>query len=127
MLKPGSWDCLRFVKQDEVVNENVSDVVRRSCICGDGVWWRIKPSQPWRCRTCRPPNAKAKVFWIRRRRSLVDPTDNEVDAIMAASEPAGEYLESLGETDLAKLSEENWLTLLEVIVTAYLDNLKPPF
>jgi hypothetical protein len=36
---------------------------------------------------------------------------------------AGEYLDSIGKTDLAVLTEAEWLTLLEVIVTAYQDAL----
>jgi hypothetical protein len=36
---------------------------------------------------------------------------------------AGEYLESIGKTDLAVLSDAEWLTLLEVIITAYQDAL----
>lgn len=55
---------------------------------------------------------------------MIDPTEHEIEAIHAASEPAGEYLESLGKTDLAELEEAEWLTLLEVIVTAYTDRLQ---
>ena len=54
---------------------------------------------------------------------MTDPTDNEIAAIQAASEPAGEYLESLGKTDLASMDEAEWLTLIEVIVTAYTDRM----
>ena len=32
--------------------------------------------------------------------------------------------ESLGKTDLAAFSEDEWLTLIEVIVTAYTDALR---
>ena len=37
---------------------------------------------------------------------------------------AGEYLDSLGKTDLAPLSVEEWHTLIEVIVTGYCDHLR---
>jgi hypothetical protein len=36
----------------------------------------------------------------------------------------GEYLESIGKTDLAQLSLEEWHTLIEVIVTGYCDHLR---
>jgi hypothetical protein len=36
----------------------------------------------------------------------------------------GEYLDSLGRTDLAQLSLEEWHTLIEVIVTGYCDHLR---
>jgi hypothetical protein len=55
---------------------------------------------------------------------MVDPSENEIEAIEAASEPAGEFLENIGKTDLAELAEEEWLMLLEVIVTAYQDKLR---
>lgn len=58
-----------------------------------------------------------------RRRGVVDPDEHETAAIAAASPMAGEYLESIGTTDLAALSEAEWLTLLEVVVTAYQDEL----
>ena len=54
---------------------------------------------------------------------MVDPDEHEIAAIAAASPLAGEYLESIGKTDLARLTEAEWLTLLEVIVTAYQDEL----
>ena len=54
---------------------------------------------------------------------MVDPDEHEIGAIAAASPMAGEYLESIGKTDLAVLTEVEWLTLLEVIVTAYQDEL----
>jgi hypothetical protein len=54
---------------------------------------------------------------------VVDPDEHETAAIAAASPVAGEYLDSIGKTDLATLTEAEWLTLLEVIVTAYQDEL----
>ena len=55
---------------------------------------------------------------------MVDPTEHEVAAMRAASPVAGEYVESLGKTDLAAFSEHEWLTLIEVIVSAYTDALR---
>ena len=46
----------------------------------------------------------------------------------------GEYVESLGKTDLATFTGEEWATLIEVAVTAFQDHLRtayanepPPF
>ena len=55
---------------------------------------------------------------------MVDPTEHEVAATRAASPPAGEYIDSLGKTDLAAFTEEEWLTLIGVIVTGYVDALR---
>ena len=60
---------------------------------------------------------------MRRRLGVIDPDEHEIAAIQAASPMAGEYLESIGKTDLAVLTDTEWLTLLEVIITAYQDAL----
>jgi hypothetical protein len=104
------------------LNEAVFDAARARCVCGDSMWWRVNRSDPWRCRTCAPPDARANVYWMRKKK-MVDPTEAEIAAIQATLEPAGEFLESLGETDLAKLSPEDFFTFVEVVVTAYQDNL----
>ena len=58
-----------------------------------------------------------------RRWGVVDPDEHEIAAIEAASPMAGEYLDSIGKTDLAVLTKAEWLTLLEVVITAYQDEL----
>jgi hypothetical protein len=55
---------------------------------------------------------------------MIDPSPFEIDAIMAASDPAGEYLDSLGKTDLATMTEDEWYCFLECVVTAYQDKLR---
>ena len=57
-------NCLRFQAQGEVTSEAVSPTGRPKCACGDGVWWRIKPGEDWKCRTCKPANAILKAFWL---------------------------------------------------------------
>jgi hypothetical protein len=59
-----------------------------------------------------------------RENPLVDPTHNELAAIEHAGMMAGEYLDSLGRTDLASLEVNEWLTFLEVVVTAFSDRLR---
>lgn len=54
---------------------------------------------------------------------VTDKNEHEVAAIEHASDMAGEFLESLRKTDLAKLTREEWLTLLDVIVTGYQDKM----
>jgi uncharacterized protein DUF6511 len=55
---------------------------------------------------------------------MIDPTPNEQDALSAGGRSGGEYLDALGQTDLAQLSFEEWKTFIEVIVTAYCDHLR---
>ena len=69
-----------------------------------------------------------------RLKAMIDPKKHEVQALAAASRGAGEYVESLGKTDLAAFTQEQWATLIEVVVTAFQDHLRtvyanepPPF
>ena len=55
---------------------------------------------------------------------MIDPTPNEQAAMAAGGKAAGAYLESLGQSDLARLSVEEWRTLIEVIVTGYCEALQ---
>jgi Family of unknown function (DUF6511) len=55
---------------------------------------------------------------------MIDPTPNEQQALLTAGDLAGEYLDSLGRTDLALLSPSEWATLIEVIVTGFSDSLR---
>lgn len=53
-----------------------------------------------------------------------DPDENEIAALEHAGAMGGEYLDEIGETDLAKLTVEQWMTLVEAIVTGYQDRLR---
>jgi len=55
---------------------------------------------------------------------MIDPTPNELAAILHGADMAGEYLDSLGKTDLTLLSIEEWHTLIEAVVTGYCDHLR---
>jgi len=63
------------------------------------------------------------IITTKRERDMIDPTEHEIDAIMASSEPAGQYLDSIGKTDLATLTEDEWYSFLEVVITGYQDRL----
>lgn len=54
---------------------------------------------------------------------MIDPTPNERAAMAHGGAMGGEYLDSLGKTDLGQLSVDQWHTLIEVIVTGYCDHL----
>jgi hypothetical protein len=58
-----------------------------------------------------------------REKMMIDPEDHEIEAIGAAGQDAGDYLEWLGKTDLATMSEDEWLQFIEVVVTGYQDKL----
>ena len=64
---------------------------------------------------------------------MIDPNTHELNALAAAGAEGGAYVESLGETDLAQFTAQEWATLIEVIVTAFQDHLReayaddPPF
>lgn len=64
---------------------------------------------------------------------MIDPKTHELNALAAAGAEGGAYVESLGKTDLARFTAQEWDTLVEVIVTAFQDHLReayaddPPF
>ena len=55
---------------------------------------------------------------------MIDPDEHEAKALDYASEMGGEYLESIGVTDLATVTAEQWATLVACIVTGYGDKLR---
>jgi len=67
------------------------------------------------------------------RDKMVDPTEAEIASMAAAGALAGEYLEHLKKTDLAAFSESEWNTLIETVVTGYVEEMQrrtqddPPF
>ena len=55
---------------------------------------------------------------------MIDPNEYEQAALQLAAEVSGEYAESLGRTDLAQWSQQEWQTLIEVVVTAFFERLR---
>ena len=55
---------------------------------------------------------------------MIDPTPNETAAMVEGGKAGGAYLDSLGRTHLTLLSEEEWDSFVEVIVTGYCDALR---
>jgi len=43
----------------------------------------------------------------------------EIDAVKAAGETAGEYLDGIDKTDLAELSEDEWRTFCRTLIDAF--------
>jgi hypothetical protein len=54
---------------------------------------------------------------------MIDPTEYEREAIAYSGNAAGEYLDAVGETDIAKLDVDQWDDFIEVIITAYVQRL----
>lgn len=70
---------------------------------------------------------------VTRLKGMINPNEHEAAALCQASAVGGEYVESLGRTDLAQWSAQEWATLIDVVVTAFQDHLReaytefPPF
>jgi hypothetical protein len=64
---------------------------------------------------------------------MIDPNQHETNALAAAGRAGGAYVEFTGKTDLATWTEQEWATLIDVIVTSFQDFLReayaddPPF
>jgi len=54
---------------------------------------------------------------------MIEANEHELAAMMQASDRAGEFIESLGKTDMAAWSREQWGQFIEVICTGYVDKL----
>ena len=59
-----------------------------------------------------------------RLKGMIDPNTHELNALATAGAEGGAYIESLGKTDLALFTAQEWATLVEVIVTAFQDHLR---
>ncbi len=55
---------------------------------------------------------------------MIDATPNEQMAMQHAGRMGGEYLDSIGQTDLAHLGDEEWRIFVECIVTGFCDSLR---
>ena len=84
----------------------------------------FKVLDPRRDRTRRRLCSRICQDICHRRRGMIDPTPNEQAAMAAGGNAAGEYLESLGKSDLATLSPPEWRQLIEIVVTGYCDTLR---
>lgn len=54
---------------------------------------------------------------------MTDPNAVELAAMASASDRAGEYIEALHKTDMAKWSPAEWASFIEVICGGYVDSL----
>ena len=55
---------------------------------------------------------------------MIDPTPNEAEAMTVGGQQGGEYLESIGKSDLATLTETEWDRFIDAVVTGYCDHLR---
>ena len=55
---------------------------------------------------------------------MIDPTPNESEAMSVGGQQGGEYLESIGRSDLRTLTETEWDRFIDAIVTGYCDHLR---
>ena len=55
---------------------------------------------------------------------MIDPTPNEMQAMTVGGQMGGEYLESIGKSDLAILTETEWDRFIDAVVTGYCDHLR---
>lgn len=54
---------------------------------------------------------------------MIDPNEQEVAAMRAASNIAGQFIEAVGRTDMATWSAADWHGFVEAICGAYVDAL----
>ena len=54
---------------------------------------------------------------------MIDANEHELAAMLNASDRAGEFIETVGGTDMAEWSREQWNQFIEVICTGYVNRL----
>lgn len=54
---------------------------------------------------------------------MVDPNEVELAAMAEASDRAGEFIEKLGKTDMARWSAGEWHQFIEVVCGGYVESL----
>ncbi len=54
---------------------------------------------------------------------MVDPNEHELVAMRRAGDAAGEFIDALGRTDMAKWSPAEWTSFVETICGGYVDSL----
>jgi len=55
---------------------------------------------------------------------MIDPTPNERSALLHAGSMGGEYLTSLGKTDLVTLTDDEWTTFLGCVIDGFCEQLR---
>ena len=55
---------------------------------------------------------------------MIDPTPNEAEAMTVGGQQGGEYLESIGKSDLATPTGTEWDRFIDAVVTGYCDHLR---
>ena len=48
-----------------------------------------------------------------------DPNQAEIEGLLKGGEAGGEFLESIGKTDLASLSFDEWMSFIEKVIRTY--------
>ncbi len=73
-----------------------------------GGWARVREMRPYR---------------TEREKRMVDPSEHEQAALEAASAAGGAYLETLGKTDMARMTPDEWMGFLDAVVSGFQDKL----
>jgi hypothetical protein len=84
------------------------------------LWWHAARSLRvhWTVPSC---SLFCLTLWMERR--MVDPNEQEVVAMRAAGDIAGQYIDAVGRSDMATWSEQDWRGFVEAICGAYVDAL----
>ena len=59
-----------------------------------------------------------------RRQGMINTSRNEQAAMVKGGQAGGRFLEQIGKTDLATLSDTEWASFVEHLVTGYCDHLR---
>ena len=63
------------------------------------------------------------AYW-KENTQMIDPSPDEKDAMKCGGKLGGEYLESIGQTDLKLLASDQWEAFLQAVIEGYTERLR---
>lgn len=95
----------------------------RVCDRAAWFWGWTRPERTTRMHMVAPTCSRTCLHVWGDTRAVTDPNAIELAAMAHASDKAGEYIEALHKTDMAKWTAAEWSSFIEVICGGYVDSL----
>ncbi len=88
-----------------------------SCLEPDGHVFPGNPRKGW------ASVQRMRQYRTEREKLVVDPSENEIMAMEHAAQQAGEFMGKMGKTDLAAMTGDEYMAVIEACISAFQDKL----
>ncbi len=68
-----------------------------------------------------PLVAAILAAWPGAKIHMSDPTEIEIEGMYAGADAGGAYLDSIGKSDLAEFTEDEWMSFIEKVIVGFQD------